>query len=44
MKRMEAYKETKFEATIKLPDGDFAAKAKKLLSDAGAECTVRAWS
>jgi len=39
MKRMEAYKETKFEATIKLPDGDFAAKAKKLLSDAGAECT-----
>jgi len=39
MKRMEAYKETKFEATIKLPDADFAVKARKLLTDAGAECT-----
>jgi hypothetical protein len=39
MKRAERYQETKFEATIKLPDADFAAKAKKLLTEAGAECT-----
>jgi len=38
MQRMEAFKETRFEATIKLPDADFAAKAKKLLTDAGMEC------
>jgi hypothetical protein len=39
MKRMEAFKETKFEAMINLPDADFAVKARKLLTDAGAECT-----
>jgi hypothetical protein len=39
MQRMEIFKETKFEATIKLPDADFAAKAKKLLTEAGTEYT-----
>lgn len=39
MKRLDAFKETKFEATVKLPDTDVAVKAKKLLTDAGTECT-----
>jgi hypothetical protein len=38
-KRMERYQETKFEATIKLPDAGFAAKAKGLVTAAGVECT-----
>ncbi len=37
-KRIEPLQETKFEATIKLPDPDFAAKSKKLVSEAGVEC------
>jgi len=39
MKRTEAFRDTKFEATIKLPDADAALKAKKLLAEAGAEST-----
>jgi hypothetical protein len=39
MKRIARYQETTFEATLKLPDGEFAAKAKKLLTGAGIECT-----
>jgi len=39
LKESERYQESKFEATIKLPDGDMAGKAKKLLTGAGAECT-----
>ncbi len=42
LKESERYQESKFEATIKLPDGEFAAKAKKLLTGAGIECAGEA--